>query len=235
MQRKITVLLLGANASVASSLLRRHQHTYTILYQECNENSLSTVGEQHPHIVIFACDKDDLCLCQRIRQKWPTVSILILSENGSEQQITRALDLGADDYITIPFGKDEFLARIRALLRRMQMQPADLTYCGPDPLVSQDGKIVLSIARHRCTLAGCVVRLTATEFKLLRVMMMHSGKVLSHRFLLQQVWGPEYGEETGYLRIYLHQLRGKIEPDPAHPHYIVTEPGVGYIFKGYPT
>ena len=131
----------------------------------------------------------------------------------------------------VPFREDEFLARIRALVRRKHpYQPPDVQR-DLAVLTSQDGRIVLRLAQHQCFLAEQEVRLTATEFALLRVMMEHREKVLTHRFLLQQVWGPEYGEETEYVRIYVRQLRRKMETDPSHPRYLVTEPGVGYLFR----
>ncbi len=231
MQSKIQVLLLGTNASVLS-VFRRHRQAYLIRCLEGDDPSLSIGSEPRPHLVVLLCD--DLHLCQQARQAWPTLPLVMVSENASEQQITNALDLGADDYVTIPFGEGEFLARMRALVRRMHTRPPGEVQRDSATLTSQDGRIVLRIEEHQCILAGKEVRLTVTEFALLRVLMEHREKILTHRFLLQRVWGPEYGEESDYLRIYVRQLRRKIEPDPSLPRYIVTEPGVGYVFRGSP-
>lgn len=228
MQRKIQVVVLGTNAPVLA-VFRRHRQDYLILRQEGDETSLAIVGEQQPHLIVVGCD--DLHLCQQARQAWPTIPPIVVAETTVRQHIPRALDLGADDYVRMPFGEGELLARIRALMRRKHLhQPHDAPRA-PEILTSQDGRIVLYLAQHQCFLAEQEVRLTATEFALLRVMMEHREKVLTHRFLLQQVWGPEYGEETEYVRIYVRQLRRKMETDPSHPHYLVTEPGVGYLFR----
>jgi two-component system KDP operon response regulator KdpE len=229
MQSKIQVLLLGTNVSVLS-VFRRHRQEYLIRCLECDDASLFIESEPQPHLVILL--RDDLHLCQQVRLAWSTLPLIMVSENTSEQHITTALDLGADDYVTIPFGEEEFLARIRALVRRMHARMPGEMQRDSEILTSQDGRIVLRIDAHQCMLAGREVRLTVTEFELLRVLMEHREKVLTHRFLLQRVWGPEYGEESDYLRIYVRQLRRKIEPDPSLPRYIVTEPGVGYVFRG---
>ena len=229
MQRKIQVVVLGTHASVLS-VFRRHRQDYLILRREGDETSLAPVGEQQPHLVVLV--GDDLHLCQQARQAWPTLPLVIVSEDASEKQMIRALDLGADDYVVIPFGEEEFLARIRALVRRKHPQPPPDAQRDLAVLTSQDGRIVLRLDQHQCFLAEQEVRLTATEFALLRVLMEHREKVLTHHFLLQQVWGPEYGEETEYVRIYVRQLRRKVETDPSHPRYLVTEPGVGYLFRG---
>ena len=229
MQKKIMVLLLGTNAYVAS-VFRQHRHHYTLVHQEDEEINLSVPGAQQPHLIVLA--QNNLQRCQQIRQKWPVLPLVMVSENPSEQLITRALDLGADAYMTMPFGEGEFLARMRALLRRVHaFHPLEIEP-GPDLLTSNDGKIELHIARHRCMLAGQEIRLTATEFELLRVMMIHQEKALSHRFLLQQIWGPEYGDESNYVRVYVRQLRRKIEPDAEKPTYIHSVPGIGYRFSG---
>jgi two-component system, OmpR family, KDP operon response regulator KdpE len=228
MQRKIQVVLLGTNASVLT-VFRRHRQDYLILRQESDATSLSIVGEQQPHLVALV--SDDLHLCQQVRRAWPMVPLIMMAEHTAGQHITRALDLGADDYIKIPFREEEFLARLRALLRRKHAHDPGKAQRDSDIRSSQDGRIVLHLAQHQCLLAGQGVHLTVTEFALLRVFLEHQEKVLTHRFLLQQVWGQEYGEESDYLRVYVRQLRRKMEADPSHPQYLITEPGVGYLFR----
>jgi two-component system, OmpR family, KDP operon response regulator KdpE len=208
MQKIIRVFVLGTNPLVLS-FFRRHRQEYQLLRQEGQETSLSIVGEQQPHLVVLA--GDDLRLCQRVHSAWPTVPLVMVSANTSALHIARALDLGADDYITLPFGEDEFLARLRALVRRTH---ARLAQNDAEVLTSQDGKIVLNVAKHECTVCGREVDLTATEFALLRLFLAHSEQILSHRFLLQQVWGPEYSEEREYLRVYMgfaHEWNRKLE------------------------
>ncbi len=228
MQHKIRVLLLGTNAYV-TSVFHQHQHQYTLVHQKDGKINPPISGTQQPHLIVLA--QHNLQQCQQIRQRWPVLPLVMISENASEQAIIGALDMGVDTYLTLPFGEREFLARMRALLRRMQPFPLQKIERSPDLLTSSDGKIELSIGSHRCLFAGQEVHLTAKEFEVLRVMMMHQGKILSHRFLLQQIWGPEYGDESNYVRVYMRQLRSKIEPDSSYPQYIITQTNGGYVFR----
>lgn len=167
---------------------------------------------------------DGLETTRRIRQT-SLVPIIILSALGEEQDKVAALDLGADDYLTKPFGVEELLARVRAVLRRAVPQPA------PKPAgLLRAGAIVLDPAAHLVTVHGEPVKLTPTEFALLHYLMDNAGKVLTHRAILRTVWGPEYGSEAEYLRVYIRRLRQKIEADPLHPRHLLTEYGVGYRF-----
>ena len=164
---------------------------------------------------------------RRIRES-SLVPIIVLSALGEEQDKVQALNLGADDYLTKPFGVDELLARIQAVLRRSRgLQPA-----GDDGQRIVRGELVADLERHVVTLRGVRLELTPTEFELLVLLMQQAGKVLSHRQILQHVWGPEYGQELEYLRVYIGRLRQKIEDDPVHPRYLKTERGVGYYFAG---
>jgi two-component system KDP operon response regulator KdpE len=160
-------------------------------------------------------------VCEAIRTT-STVPILVLSARGEEQMKVRALDLGADDYLTKPFGIDELLARVRALLRRAPGGVADA-----DGVV-EVGALSLNMAAHEVRRKGTPLDLTPREFDVLAYLMRNSGRIVTHRVLLHDVWGPEYGRETQYLRVFINRLRRKIEDDPSHPQYIVTEPGVGY-------
>ncbi len=164
---------------------------------------------------------DGFEVCRALREL-SDVPIIMLSARGNERDIVRALNLGADDYLTKPFGVEEMLARIRAVLRRAQRTaPAQRP-----PL--RIGDLEIDFGHRRVTLRGKPVHLTPTEYDLLATLALNAGRVLSHRMLLQTVWGPEYGGETEYLWAYIRRLRQKIEPDPQNPRYILTHPGVGY-------
>jgi two-component system, OmpR family, KDP operon response regulator KdpE len=163
---------------------------------------------------------DGFAVCQALRQQ-STVPIIMLSARGQEKDKVRALDLGADDYITKPFGIEELLARARSTLRRSQQETSTA-----GPLVI--GDLAINFAERRVTRGGEEVKLTPTEYELLVQLARSAGKVLSHTMLLQRVWGPEYGEESDYLWAYMRRLRRKLEAEPDHPRYLLTEPGVGY-------
>jgi two-component system KDP operon response regulator KdpE len=171
-------------------------------------------------------DMDGLETIRRIRQA-SLVPIVVLSALGEEGDKVQALNLGADDYLTKPFGVAELLARIQAALRRSQ-------WARPPAQDSRlaHGDLLVDLERHQATIGGRLVELTPTEFNLLVYLAENAGKVLSHRMILQHVWGPEYGQEAEYLRVYVGRLRLKIESDPANPRYLITERGVGYTFRG---
>ena len=162
---------------------------------------------------------------RRIRQT-SMVPIIILTALGDESDKVKAFDLGADDYLTKPFGTGELLGRVKAVLRRARWAETV-----PEQESITCGEIVADLAKHQVTLKGEPVEMTPTEFNLLVYLMKNSGKVLPHRMILQHVWGPEYGEEAEYLRVYVGKLRQKIEADPFHPTYIQTERGIGYRFE----
>jgi two-component system, OmpR family, KDP operon response regulator KdpE len=157
-------------------------------------------------------------VCRELR-RWTTAPVLVLSAVGDEQEKVAALDAGADDYVTKPFGIDELLARLRAALRRAD-SPAD-------PVVEL-GDLVVDLERRSVTLRGEPVSLTPTEFELLRLFVRNEGKLLTHPTILREVWGPRYGSESHYLHVYVSQLRQKIEPDPTRPRLLLTETGAGY-------
>jgi len=164
-------------------------------------------------------------VCRRIRQT-STVPIIMLTALGEETDKMTAFDLGADDYLTKPFGVGELLGRLKAVLRRTRWESRP-----PSSEVARFGDLEFDPERRRVMRGDQEVRLTPTEFTLLAELIVHPGKVLTHRALLQKVWGPEYGGETEYLRVYINRLRHKIEADPSHPRHLLTEQSVGYRFE----
>ncbi len=168
---------------------------------------------------------DGFEVCQRIRS-YSDVPIIILSARGREQDKVKALDLGADDYLTKPFGVEELMARVRATLRRTRQEGSGTL----PPFTS--GGLAIDFASRRVTLNEEEVKLTPTEYNLLLLLARNAGKVLTHRTLLIGVWGPDYGQENEYLWAYVRRLRKKLEPKLDQPTYILTEPGVGYRFRG---
>lgn len=167
---------------------------------------------------------DGLETTRRIRAS-SRVPIIILTAMGDEADKVRAFDLGADDYLTKPFGVGELLGRVKAVLRRSHWNEVPT----PEEHISR-GEISMDLERHETSVRGQLVDLTPIEFNLLVYLMQHAGKVLSHRDILQNVWGPEYGHEVEYLRVYMGHLRQKVETDPLKPEYILTERGIGYRF-----
>jgi two-component system KDP operon response regulator KdpE len=167
---------------------------------------------------------DGLEVCRSVRS-WSSLPILILSVQDREDDKIAALDLGADDYVTKPFSMGELLARVRVALRHAQQEQehADSRY--------QFGDLVVDIGRRIVTVRGAEIHLSPIEYSLLTYLVRNAGKVLTHRMILLNVWGPEESEETQYLRVYIRHLRQKIEPDPAHPRCILTEPAIGYRFQ----
>ncbi len=183
---------------------------------------------ENPHLLILDVmmpRMDGLEVCRRVREH-SAVPIIVLTALDSESDKVSALDLGADDYLTKPFGVEELLARVRAVLRRTQWEAMPPTDSG----IKQLGDLEVDLTGHIVRLRGEEVRLSPIEFALLEQLITNAGKVLTHRILLQRIWGPEYGGEAEYLRVYINRLRHKLEPDPANPRYILTEPGVGYRF-----
>jgi two-component system KDP operon response regulator KdpE len=156
---------------------------------------------------------------------WSAVPIIVLSARGAEHDKVAALDAGADDYVTKPFGMDELLARLRAALRRNAPAPESALVETPDFVVD------LAAKRVRAGADGEEVRLTPTEWGLVEVLVRNAGKLVSQRQLLQDVWGPQYGDETNYLRVHMAHIRRKLEPEPSRPRYFLTEPGMGYRFE----
>ena len=187
--------------------------------------ALKKASEDHFEMILLDITMpgpDGFAVCQALRQQ-SAVPIIMLSARGQEKDKVKALDLGADDYITKPFGIDELLARLRSVLRRSQQERST----GETLSI---GDITINFGQRKVTRANDEIRLTPTEYELLVQLARSAGKVLNHTVLLQRVWGPEYRDETDYLWAYVRRLRRKLEADPEHPRYLVTEPGVGYRF-----
>ena len=182
---------------------------------------------ENPHLLILDImmpRMDGLEVCRRVREH-SAVPIIVLTALDAEHDKVTALDLGADDYLTKPFGVEELLARVRAVLRRTQGEAIT-----PVEGIKKYGDLQIDLTGHVVWLRGSEVRLSPIEFSLLKQLVSNVGKVLTHRMLLQSVWGPEYSGEAEYLRVYINRLRNKLESDPANPRFLITEPGVGYRF-----
>ncbi|WP_030730338.1 response regulator [Streptomyces sp. NRRL F-2890] len=189
--------------------------------------ALRLAHERYPDAVILDLglpDMDGTEVIARLRG-WTRMPIIVLSARHTSDEKVQALDAGADDYVTKPFGMDELLARLRAAVRRAEPAAAE------EDTVIHTADFTVDLAARKIHREGRDIRLTPTEWHLLEVLIRHSGRLVSQRQLLQEVWGPAYGTETNYLRVYMAQLRRKLEADPAHPRHFVTEPGMGYRFE----
>jgi two-component system KDP operon response regulator KdpE len=210
--RALRVLLGGAGFEVTTA--------------ETAEEALDKLATHPPEAAILDLilpDGNGVDICRSIRE-WSEMPIIVLSAVGDESEKVRALEAGADDYVTKPFGPDELIARLRAALRRTSPTPSE-------PVLRADG-LELDLAAHRVTADGNEVHLTPIEFDLLRALMLGRGRLLTHRALLREVWGPAYENDTQVLRVHIANLRRKIEPERASPRHILTDPGVGYRFAG---
>jgi two-component system KDP operon response regulator KdpE len=198
---------------------------YRVIVAATGQEALDRTVMAGPDVIVLDLglpDIDGVEVCRRIRE-WSEVPIVVLSAEGSDHRKVMALDEGADDYVTKPFSMPELLARVRVALRhRGRDQEED-----DDEPVLRVGDLVVDLAHHRVTVGGREVELTPKEFGFLALLARHPGRVLTHRTILQEVWGPEYGTESQYLRVYASQVRKKIADDPASPR-LVTAPGVGY-------
>jgi two-component system, OmpR family, KDP operon response regulator KdpE len=207
--RGLRVVLRSAGFQVAQAATKRE--------------ALDAVAVRPPDVMILDLvlpDGSGVEITEEVR-RWSALPIIVLSAVGDEREKVRALDAGADDYVTKPFGTEELTARIRAVLRRRDSGD------GGDPVV-RVGPVTIDLAARRVTRDGAEVHLTPIEFDLLRVLAVHRGKLVTHARLLREVWGPGYGEETHYLRVHVAHIRRKLERDPARPEIVLTDAGVGY-------
>jgi two-component system KDP operon response regulator KdpE len=199
-------------------------HGFAVQTVETGGEALEQYSKERPDIILLDLGLPDMEGTEIIRQIRLTsnVPIIVLSVRGAERDKVRALDLGADDYLTKPFGVDELLARVRVALRHSARPKA-----GAAP-VFRTGQLSVDLEQRRVTVDDTEIHLTPTEYELLKAFISQPDRLLTDRMLLQAAWGPEYGDEAHYLHVYIARLRKKIEPDPQQPRYIVTEPGVGY-------
>jgi two-component system, OmpR family, KDP operon response regulator KdpE len=201
---------------------------YRVVEAGEGKEAIDLARTHNPDLVLLDLglpDMDGMDVTKSLRE-WCTKPIIVISARGQEGDKIRALDAGADDYMTKPFGTGELLARIRVALRRA----TQTGQASPDPVL-EVGDLRLDLEKHEVRVGDREIHLTPNEYKLFTVLMKNAGKVLTHRQLLKEVWGPAYATQTQYLRVYMVQLRHKLEHDAARPRYLLTEPGVGYRLK----
>lgn len=197
---------------------------YRVVEAESGQDGITQAATRSPDLVLLDLglpDMDGLEVVRRVRE-WSALPILVLTARERENDKVRALDAGADDYVTKPFSMPELLARLRAALRRRARSETG------EAAVVEIGKVRIDLPRRRVTLDGAEVPLTPIEYRLLTTLARHAGRVLTHEALLREVWGPKHTRQHHYLRVYMAQLRHKLEPDPARPRLLLTETGVGY-------
>lgn len=197
-------------------------HGYEVGEAACGQEGLNEAAVYRPDLIILDLglpDIDGLEVVRRLRE-WSVIPVIILSVKEQENDKIAALDAGADDYVTKPFGMGELLARIRAAIRHS-------AGVGEEPVLIF-GELIVDLAHRRVTVEGKEIKLSPIEYDLMKNLAVHAGKVLTHKHLLRTIWGLSYENDTHYLRVYIGQLRRKVENDPSHPGHIITEPGVGY-------
>jgi two-component system, OmpR family, KDP operon response regulator KdpE len=199
---------------------------YDVLVAATGTDALKLAADGKPDVVVLDLGLPDISGVEVIEglRGWTTVPILVLSARTDSTDKVEALDAGADDYVTKPFGMDELLARLRAAVRRSAV-------AAPDDPVVETASFVVDLAAKRVLRDGAEVHLTPTEWGLLEILARNRGKLVGQKQLLHEVWGPAYAKESHYLRVYMAQLRRKLEPEPAHPRHLLTEPGMGYRFQ----
>lgn len=228
MSQEATILLIEDEPEIRRFLRTTlPAHGYRLHEATTGQDGLTEAKARNPDLILLDLGLPDLDGTEVIRlvREWTQVPIIVLSARDQEQAKVAALDLGADDYVMKPFGVNELLARMRAALRHAA-QSAD----APEPVFVR-GDLKVDLGRRQVFVLGKEVHLTPIEYKLLTTLIRHAGKVLTHRQLLKEVWGPLHVEEGHYLRVYMRQLRNKLEKNPAQPRYLVTELGVGYRLR----
>ncbi len=225
---KSTVLLVEDEKQMRKLVtISLRANDYEVIEAETAEEGVRQAAAYTPDLVLLDLglpDVDGFSVIKRIRE-WSTMPIIVISASGQEEKKVRALDEGADDYLTKPFGSAELMARIRVALRHNAR--------GPDSrsVVNIGDEIGIDLVKRVVQVRGAEVHLTPIEYKLLTVLAKHAGMVMTHRHLLEQVWGPGNAHQMQYLRVYMTQLRHKLESNAARPRYLLTEPGVGYRLK----
>ncbi len=229
MSHDATVLLIEDEAEIRRFLrMALPAHGYRLYEATAGSEGLAQATSRNPDIVLLDLGLPDMDGVEVIKQLrvWASMPIIVLSARDQERVKVTALDLGADDYVTKPFGMEELLARMRAALRHAARPASE----GAEPLFTL-GNLTVDREKRQVLMAGNEVHLTPIEYKLLTTLVRHAGKVMTHRQLLKEVWGPLHVDEGHYLRVYMRQLRNKVEAIPAHPRYLVTELGVGYRLR----
>jgi two-component system KDP operon response regulator KdpE len=227
LDRTSRVLCVDDEAAILKALaVNLKARGYEIDLAATGEDAVRLAADHHPDAVILDLGLPGISGVEVIRgiRGWSEVPIIVLSARDAEHDKIAALDAGADDYVTKPFGMGELLARLRAALRRNVPTGEAAVIETPD--------FTVDLAAKRVMADGGEVRLTPTEWNLVEVLVRNGGKLVSGRQLLQEVWGPQYGEETNYLRVHMAHIRRKLEPEPSAPRYFITEPGMGYRFEG---
>lgn len=203
-------------------------HGYRLIDAMTGAEGLIQAATRNPDVVLLDLglpDMDGIDVTKRLRE-WSLVPVIVISAREQEDDKVKALDAGADDYLTKPFGAGELLARIRVALRHLSLQQA-----GSEEPVFILANLKVDFSKRQVFLDGKEVHVTPIEYKLLAILIRHAGKVITHRQLLKEVWGPAYADQNHYLRIYMGQLRHKLETDPARPRFFINEPGVGYRLR----
>ena len=230
--KKTCILVVDDEISIIKFLRANLESKgYEVLAAMNGAEALQIFEMELPDLVILDImmpKMDGFEVCRRIRE-WSKVPIIMLSARGDEEDKVKCLDLGADDYTTKPFGANELIARVRAVLRRTKEGAAK-----PTQSLFTNRDLKVNFAQRKVTIAGKEVKLTPTEYNLLQEFVLNAGKVLTHTHLLNKVWGPEYRDEREYLHVFIPRLRAKLETDPANPKYITTVSGVGYQFTDTP-
>jgi DNA-binding response OmpR family regulator len=227
MPAKATILAVDDEPHVLKLLKANLESSgYRVLTAADGKLALRIVEDDLPDLVILDLmlpKMDGYAVCRHIRE-FSAVPVIMLTARSAQVDLVHGFEVGADDYLTKPFSITELLVRVQAVLRRSKW---------PEEIVShrdfRTGPITIDFAQHRVTVDGEPVKLTPTEYRLLTYMASNANRVIMHRELLRAVWGPEYGEETEYLRVYIRYLRQKLEPDPSNPYYLLTQPGAGYM------
>jgi len=222
-------VLLAEDEAVLRDFVSRNLRArgFTVVEATNGLEALGLFASEQPHLLILDVMMprlDGLEVCRRVREH-SIVPIIVLTALDAESDKVTAFDMGADDYLSKPFGVDELLARVRAVLRRSQWSEQP-----PAAGIKRYGELEIDLEGHTVRRAGVEVRLTPTEFALLAHLVANSNKILTHRMILQHVWGEQYSDEAEYLRVYVGRLRRKLEDDPGNPRHLLTEPGVGYRF-----
>ena len=231
MTRPVQILLVDDEVAIQRAMAPMlRSRGYGVTVAGSGRDALQAAERERPDLIILDLglpDMDGTEVCRQLRERSET-PILILSARGAEQDKVAALDQGADDYVTKPFGPEELMARVRAALRRSLGR--EETLHGQ----LQRGDLTIDFDRHRVSRGDVDIRLTPKEFELLTLLVTHAGRVLTHRTILKAIWGDHSADQPEHLRVLMGQLRKKIEPDPAQPRYLLTEPWIGYRFADDP-